>query len=197
MVTMRDVAERAGVTKQTVSNVVTGRVPVSPDTAARVRAAIADLGYTPNLVARSLATGTTNSVGLFVPTVTSAFYSAVVEEVEDVLGEHGYHLLLCTTRQDGSRARRHLESLSSRSVDALLVAGDDGLTDHLPLLTAARFPVVLCAWEGPPPGALPVVTIDYELAGRLAGEHLRELGHRRVAVVASLPAHADRVTGFC
>ncbi|MGW2223339.1 LacI family DNA-binding transcriptional regulator [Nonomuraea sp. NPDC001684] len=123
---MQDVAERAGVTKQTVSNVVTGRVRVRPETEARVRAAIAELGYTPNLVARSLATGTTMTVGLFVPTVASSFYSAVVEEAENVLEEHGYHLLLCTTRLDGDRARRHITGLTSRSVDALLIAGDNG-----------------------------------------------------------------------
>lgn len=196
MVTMRDVAERAGVTKQTVSNVVTGRVKVRPATAARVRAAIAELGYTPNLVARSLATGTTMTVGLFVPTVASSFYSAVVEEVENVLDERGYHLLLCTTRQDGERARRHLASLSSRSVDALLIAGDQDLIDHLPLLADAPFPVALCAWESDAPDTLPVVTIDYEHAGYLAGRHLRDLGHERVAVLASLPAHAHRVSGL-
>ncbi|MEZ0093505.1 LacI family DNA-binding transcriptional regulator [Streptacidiphilus sp. EB129] len=193
--TMQDVAERAGVTKQTVSNVITGRVPVRPATAARVRAAIDELAYTPNLVARSLATGTTKTVGLFVPTVASSFYSEVVEEVEDVLERNGYHLLLCTTRLDGERARRQLAGLSSRSVDALLIAGDRDLIDHLPLLAGARFPVVLCAWETEAPDRYPVVTIDYERAGFLAGRHLRELGHRRVAVLAS-PAHTVRVQGF-
>lgn len=188
MVTMQDVAERAGVTKQTVSNVVTGRIPVRPATEARVRAAIEELGYTPNLVARSLATGTTMTVGLFVPTVTSPFYSEIVQEVEDLLERAGYHLLLCTTRLDGERARRQLAGLSSRLVDALLIAGDRDLIDHLPLLADARFPVVLCAWETEAPDTHPVVTIDYERAGYLAGRHLRDLGHERVAVLASLLA---------
>ncbi|MCX4751591.1 LacI family transcriptional regulator [Kitasatospora sp. NBC_01287] len=195
MATMQDVAERAGVTKQTVSNVLSGRVRVRPATAARVRAAIDELEYTPNLVARSLATGTTMTVGLFVPTVASSFYSEVIEEVEDVLDRNGYHLMLCTTRLDGERARRRLAGLSSRSVDALLIAGDRDLIDHLPLLADARFPVVLCAWETEAPDRFPVVTIDYERAGYLAGRHLRELGHQRVAVLAS-PAHTARVAGF-
>ncbi|MDH6143639.1 LacI family transcriptional regulator [Kitasatospora sp. GP30] len=195
MVTMQDVAERAGVTKQTVSNVLSGRVAVRPATAARVRAAIDELGYTPNLVARSLATGSTKTVGLFVPTVVGSFYAELIEEVEDVLEEHGYHLLLCTTRLDGERARRHLAGLTSRSVDALLIAGDNDLIDHLPLLADARFPVVLCAWETEAPDRFPVVTIDYERAGYLAGRHLRELGHRKVAVLAS-PSHAVRIEGF-
>lgn len=195
MVTMQDVAERAGVTKMTVSNVVSGRLRVRPETEARVRAAIAELGYTPNLVARSLATGSTMTMGLFVPSVSAWFYSDIVEKVEDVLEEAGYHLLLCTTRLDGERARRHLAGLTSRSVDGLLIAGDRDLIDHLPLLADARFPVVLCAWETDAPDTLPVVTIDYEHAGYLAGRHLRELGHEQVAVLTS-PAHVRRLEGF-
>ena len=195
MVTMQDVADRAGVTKMTVSNVVSGRVRVRPETEARVRAAIAELGYTPNLVARSLATGNTMTIGLFVPTVSNWFYSDIVEEVEDVLEEAGYHLLLCTTRLDGERARRHLAGLTSRSVDGLLIAGDRDLLDHLPLLADARFPVVLSAWETDAPDNLPVVTIDYEHGGFLVGRHLRELGHEHVAVLMS-PDHLPRLEGF-
>ena len=193
--TMSDVARRAGVTKQTVSNVVTGRVRVRGDTAERVRAAIEELGYTPNLVARSLATGSTSTVGLFVPTVVGSFYAELIEEVEDVLHGRGYHLLLCTTRLDGERARRQFAGVSSRNVDALLITGDRDLMDHLPLLADAPFPVVLCAWETAVPAGYPVVTFDYPAAGRLAGEYLRELGHRRAAVLAS-PTHDVRVEGF-
>jgi len=195
VVTMQEVADRAGVTKMTVSNVVSGRTRVRPETEARVRAAIAELGYTPNLLARSLATGSTMTIGLFVPIVSSWFYSDIVEEVEDVLEEAGYHLLLCTTRLDGERARRHLAGLTSRSVDGLLIAGDRDLIDHLPLLADARFPVVLCAWETDAPDTLPVVTIDYEHGGFLAGRHLRELGHEHVAVLMS-PDHVPRLEGF-
>ena len=80
-------------------------------------------------------------------------------------------------------------------MDALLIAGDRDLIDHLPLLADARFPVALCAWETDAPDAFPVVTVDYEQAGYLAGRHLRELGHERVAVLAS-PAHTRRLDGF-
>lgn len=195
VVTMADVAARAGVTKQSVSNVVAGK-SVRPDTAARVRAAIEELGYKPNLVARSLATGTTMTVGLFVPTVANPFYSEVVEEVENVLVRHGYNLLLATTQNDADRTRQHLEILTARSVDALLVAGDRGVAAQLPTLAKANFPVALCAWETDPPNELPVVSIDYEHAGFLAGRHLRDLGHEQVAVVADLPAHSRRVDGL-
>ncbi|OLE28117.1 MAG: LacI family transcriptional regulator [Catenulispora sp. 13_1_20CM_3_70_7] len=195
MVTMADVAVRAGVTKQTVSNVVSGK-KVRPETLARVNAAIAELGYKPNLVARSLRTGTTSTVGLFVPSVANPFYSEVIEEVENVLVRHGYNLLLATTRDDPDYTRAHLENLAARSVDAMLVAGDAGVGPNLPMLAGAAFPVALFAWEGDPPAMLPVVSIDYEHAGFLAGRHLRDLGHRNVAVIADLPQHALRVAGL-
>lgn len=192
---MDDVARRAGVTKQTVSNVVRGRSVVRAETRAKVEAAIAELGYRPNLVARGLATGTTMTIGFIVPTIANPFYSAVVEEVESVLQEHGYHLLLATTRGEDKRARRHLTTLSSRSVDALLVAGDCDLSEQLPLLERLDVPVALCAWETDPPNTLPVVTIDYEKAGYLAGRHLTELGHRRPVVIADVSRHHARVAG--
>lgn len=195
MVTMAEVAARAGVTKQTVSNVVSGK-RVRPETAAKVNAAIEELGYKPNLLARSLRTGTTMTVGLFVPTIANPFYSEVVEEVENVLVRHGYNLLLATTRRDAEYARRHLEILKARSVDALLVACDAGVAQELAMLAEVSFPVALLAWELDPPDTLPVVSIDYEHAGFLAGRHLRGLGHERVAVVADWPAHAPRVAGL-
>ena len=195
VVTMADVAARAGVTKQTVSNVVSGK-KVRPETLAKVNKAIAELGYKPNLVARSLRTGSTSTVGLFVPSVANAFYSAVVGEVENLLVGHGYNLLRATTRDDPDYTRAHLENLTARSVDALLVAGDNGVEQQLPMLAAANFPVALFAWEGDPPTTLPVVSIDYQHAGFLAGSHLRDLGHRKVAVIADLPAHTPRVAGL-
>jgi LacI family transcriptional regulator len=195
VVTMAEVAARAGVTKQSVSNVLSGK-SVRPDTATRVQAAIKELGYTPNLLARSLRTGATMTVGLFVPSVANPFYSEVVEEVENVLVRHGYNLLLATTRDDPECTRKHLENLTARSVDALLVAGDTGVAQQLPLLAEAKFPVALFAWELDPPHTLPVVSVDYENAGYLAGRHLRELGHRKIAVVADLPSHAPRLAGL-
>ncbi|WP_424883407.1 LacI family DNA-binding transcriptional regulator [Streptomyces sp. SLBN-8D4] len=192
---MAEVAARAGVAKQTVSNVVSGK-KVRPETLAKVNTAIAELGYKPNLVARSLRTGSTATVGLFVPRVANAFYSEVVEEVENVLVGHGYNLLLATTRDDPDYTRAHLENLAGRSVDALLVAGDNAVEQQLPMLLEAAFPVALCAWEGDAPTTLPVVSIDYEHAGFLAGRYLRDLGHRNVAVIADLPAHSPRVRGL-
>lgn len=189
MATMLDVARRAGVTKQTVSNVINGRSWVSPKTRAKVEAAIAELNFVPNLVARSLATGSTQTIGFMVPSMAATFYAEMIEEVGDILDEQHYHLLVAATHHDPVRSARHLVGLTGRSVDGVLVAEDGTYPDDQP---AVNFPIVMCARESESPIALPVVTIDYDHAGFLAGRHLAEFGHRRVAMLSE---HPRRVAG--
>src|SRR5260221_8406007 len=97
MVTISDVATKAKVTTATVSNVITQRVPVSEKTRLRVLAAIEELGYRPNLVARSLARGKTLTLALLVPNVSNPFFAEIVEEIGHVADQHDYQLLLSIT----------------------------------------------------------------------------------------------------
>ena len=84
MITLADVARRAGVTPATVSHVLTERVTVSEKTRARVLQAIAELGYRPNLVARGLAQGKTATLGVLVPTISHPFFAEMVEEIASI-----------------------------------------------------------------------------------------------------------------
>ncbi|MGP3970766.1 LacI family DNA-binding transcriptional regulator [Streptomyces sp. 6N223] len=195
VVTIKDVAHRAGVTKQTVSNVINKRPVVSPDTRKRVERAIADLGYTPNLLARGLATGQTMMVGLVVPNITNPFYAELVEDLERSLETEGYSIALCTTYGDPVRARRQLEILRRRYIDGLILADDGSIGRHVDLLTEVGLPFVLCASETEYPSGATVVTFDHGRAGYLAAQHLRDLGHREVAVVGDIPAHEVRLEG--
>lgn len=197
MVTMADVARRAKVTKQTVSHVLSGNAPVSEQTRRRVLAAIDELGYRPNLVARGLAKGKTYIVALMLPTITNPYYAEIVEEVEAVAEEHQYHLLVCTTQNNPERGHRHIEVLSSRSIDGLLLLKDRYVQGELTQVMQKDFPTVLGGWEIEPyPDMLPVVTIDFRHAGYLAGNHLFTYGHRTVGVISELPAHTTRLQGF-
>jgi transcriptional regulator with XRE-family HTH domain len=94
--TLADVARAAQVTPATVSNVLSGRVRVAPDTRARVEAAIAALGYEPNLVARGLASRRTMMLALVVPSITNPFYAEVALALERRAAEHDYHLVIAT-----------------------------------------------------------------------------------------------------
>src|SRR5437667_781636 len=187
MTTLDDVARHVGVTSATVSNVITGKGSVSENTRSRVFAAIEELGYQPNLVARSLARKKTFTLALVLLTIANPFYAEIAEEIERVARQHGYQLLLCNTHKDTTIGREHLKALSSRWVDGLLVMG--GSLSLPDILSTARrgqrgLPMVLCIRsEEEQTVALPVVDIDFRYAGNLAAQHLLELGPRRVAVI--------------
>ena len=197
MATMTDVAKHAGVTKQTVSNVLSGKAVVREETRQRVLEAIEVLGYRPNLVARSLRKGKTSILAIMVPTIANPFYSDIVEEVERIAGEHEYNLLLCTSRKSAERAQNQLQILSDRSIDGLLLLDDSPISTELATVVQGQFPIILCNWEHEPyPDNFPVVSIDYREAGYLAGQHLLDVGLREhIAVIWESPAHHLRFQG--
>lgn len=197
MATIKDVARRAGVTAATVSYVVRGKDGVGEETRTRVLAAIDELGYRPNLIARGLVQRRTYTLALVLVAITNPFYPEVAEEVERIARERGYHLLLCHTHGEAAIGRGYLEGLLGRMVDGLLVmSGSLDVSDILAVVPR-RVPVVLVLTEEDTPApVLPSVGVDVRRAGELAARHLVELGHRRTAVIAHLPAHRHRLAGF-
>ena len=197
MATITDVARRAKVTRATVSNVITQRVSVSPETRARVLQAIEELGYRPNLVARGLAQGKTSTLALVIPTISNPFFAEVVEEVERVADQHDYQLLLSMTHRSPDEGRRHLERMASRWVDGFIVMGMAADIDDMLALKDGSKEVVLCVWnQDPRTQRLPLVDIDFRLAGELATRHLLECGHRRIATIVEEPVQRTRRQGF-
>lgn len=195
MVTIKDVALRAGVTKQTVSNVINRRPVVKADTRARVEQAIAELGYTPSLLARGLATGQTMMIGLVVSTLANPFHTELITYLERGLEVEGYGIALCTTDGDPERATRQLMTLKRRYIDGLILFDDGIVSRHLDLVRELGIPFVLCGTESEVPPGTPVVTFDHARAGYLVGEHLRDLGHREIGVIGDFPAHRVRLRG--
>ena len=191
---MKDIADLAGVTKQTVSNVINRPEVVDPRTRQRIETLIGELGYRPNLLARGLATGRTMMVGLIVPNLSNPFYAGLVEAIVRRLGEDAYHLVLCTTGGDPAQVEHQLGILDRRSVDGLLVA-DHAVLDRLETLERLALPTVFCSWEFAVPEGEVGVTYDFAASGRLAAQHLLELGHSQIAVIASLPEHQRRLAG--
>jgi LacI family transcriptional regulator len=197
MPTIADVARRAGVTTATVSNVLTGRVVVRPETRDRVLKAIAELDYRPNLIARGLAQGKTRTLALVVPTIANPFFAEVAEEVERIADLHDYQLLLCITRHSTEQGERHLERLARRWVDGFIVVSMAASSSDVLALARRGNPVLLGAWDtAVDTESLPRVDIDFQLAGRLATEHLLERGHRRIAAVVEVALQQARLDGY-
>lgn len=187
--TSRDVAARAGVSQPTVS-LVLSRNPnarVAPATRERVLKAAAELGYRPNVVARSLVRRRSYALGVIIPDVGNQFFADVVSGAERVATEEGYALFLCEQR--GAPLEKHIDALRARQVDGVIIdaAGASALAPNM----LAGLNVVLVD----EPGELrPGVASDAEGAGRLAAEHLLALGHQRIAFIGpSADVHGFRM----
>ncbi len=198
MVTIRDVAERAGVSKSTVSHVINGTRYVRPEVAERVRRAMAELNYTPNRLARSLRRKTTHTIGLITPDNANPFFAQVAQAVEEVCFRRGYTVLLGNAAGDVDRELRYIRVMVEKQVDGLIVAASGLDSEHLRPQVIGRTPVVLVD-RNLPDLDVDRVLADHRQGGRLATGHLIALGHRRIGCIAG-PAHtsagSERLAGY-
>ena len=198
--TLRDVAAAARVHPATASRALNPetRLLVSEETAQRVTAAAAKLGYRPNPVARSLRTRRSHTVGVLIPDLNNPLFPPVVRGLEDKLAGAGYVALIGNTDADASRERLIFEQMRARHVDGFVLAT---VTLHDRLLAeaaAADVPVVLMNRLSQD-YSFPSVSVDNEQGARMAVTHLARLGHTRIAHIAG-PQEAstgvNRLRGF-
>ena len=198
-VTLRDVAQRAGVSAMTVSRVVNGSGGVDAETQRRVEEAILALHYIPNRLARSLVSQQSKTIGLIVPDVVNPFFAPVVRGAETTARKAGYRVLLCNSEGDLRLEREYIEDLVSHRVEGLLLApaGDRSRLALLPLLKGG-FPLVLLD------RAVPETDCDIVISDNVAGarkltEHLVAVGHRRIAHFTDsddVSTGRDRLEGY-
>jgi len=179
-VTLKDVAKLAGVSAKTVSRVVNDQGEISDATRDRVLVAIEELGYRPNRLARSLTTGTTQSVGLIIPDISEPFFPELILGAESVARERGYNVFLCNANRDPELELRYVDLLTERQVDGLMIAGSRLEQEGLKTATQGRSVVILTPYVIP--DALLFSIDDFE-GGRQAGEYLVSLGHRRIGFI--------------
>jgi LacI family transcriptional regulator len=177
--TISDVARRAGVSPATVSRYLQG-VPVRAED--RVRDAIAALDFRPNAVARSLKSGSTMTIGLVIPDVTNPFFAAVVKGVESVARGAGYTTSLFNTDESIERESELVEILTDH-VDGLILAPVNE-RDRVPERTRGRGVPIVFVDRDVPGSEFDAVLIDNYGGGRIAGAHLLDHGHERVAIIS-------------
>jgi DNA-binding LacI/PurR family transcriptional regulator len=199
--TIRDVARLAGVSITTVSEALSGNRPVHSDTAARVHAAVEQLGYRPNRVAASMVTRATRTLGLMVPDIANPFFASLVCEVEHAAIVRCYTTVACSSRSNEDLEERYLDLLLDNQVDALIYDGDhERLRPRLERLAERGTVVVLMdRIDGLTSGPFVCVSSDHTAGGELAARHLLDLGHRRMGVVAGplrLETIIARLSGF-
>lgn len=198
-ITMKDVADYLQVSKQTVSAVINNKPGITDTTRVRVLSAIDELGYRLDYTARSLRTGRTRTIALFITDVSSPVAGKMASIAEDSVYAAHYTLVLYNTRDDVQRERSYIDSAIQRSVDGVLYVATRDDTTALDSLVEAGLPVVVLdrvprSYKGP------AVHLDNTRAGAIAAEHLLSLGHTRIAHIAgpeSVHISAERLRGFC
>jgi LacI family transcriptional regulator len=198
MTTIREVAESAGVSYATVSHVINNTRLVSPETRERVLAAMAELNYRPNALARSLRQGKTNTIGLVLPDSANPFFAEISRCIEDETFKKGYSVFLCNTELDIQRELFYVDVLSKKQVDGIIFVAAGDQADSLDFLVSRNMPVVMIDRDVPNVEVDAVLT-DHRLGGYLATRHLLELGHTRIACIAgpsSITPSAERIIGY-
>ena len=182
-----DVARRARVSAATVSAVLNESAFVSPGLKARVQAAVATLGYEPNLLARGLAKRQTKTIGMIVPDIANPFFPEVVRGAEDTVQTAGYTLLIASTDNDVEKEKLYLRLFLAKRVDGVILTKAPGRfpPDLQRAFARAGVPIVLLA-RTVPGFATDTVEMDDRGAAYEGVMHLRRLGYRRIGFIGGL-----------
>ncbi len=200
MSTISKVAEKAGVSRTTVSHVINHADRVSKSLRERVNAAIDDLGYVPNPQAKSLRTGRTDMIAILIPDIGNPFYTEIVKAVQEGLERAGLEALVYNTDVPGGHGTTHgrdyLRQINQKRVDGLIV-GEFALHGMDDELAKRDTPTVFIGHL--PNKAVDSVQFDYFGGGYILGEHLAQRGHKNIVQVTGPPVFKSamaRAAGF-
>jgi LacI family transcriptional regulator len=179
-VRMKDIAKKLGVSAVTVSKVLHDHPDISDETRKRVLDYIKKVDYQPNILARSLVTGHSFLVGLVVPDLLHPFFAEIAKSLSGSLGSKGYLLIIASSEEDPDLEAREIRQLQARHLDALVIASCAMDGSHIEKLTQQNEPYVLIDRNFSGIRSNFVGTDDVS-AGRIATEHLVQIGCRRIA----------------
>ncbi len=180
---IREVAERAGVSIATVSRTVNGVRAVRPDIAAKVWRAIEEVGYVPNTQARALVSGHSRILGLIVSDITNPFFPELIHGFEQVAVRAGFEVLLASTGYDPALMANTVRRMIERKVEGVAVMTSEMDPSLLGQLTDRHIPLAFVD-VGTPAPHVSNICVNYQSGVRQAVEHLRRLGHRRLAFIS-------------
>lgn len=200
MATQKQLAEIAGVSAGTVSNVISGSIRVSDRTRKRVLDAIRTLDYHPNLIARSLKTNRTNTLGIVIPEITNPFFPKVIRGAESAARENGYFLIVLNTDENEVLERELITMLKSQRVDGILLVSSAGKWREDKVATPSRLgPPIVCLDRLPEGLDVDTVRVDSRAAAEMGVTHLLSMGHREIAIITgplSLKHELERLSGY-
>lgn len=187
----------AGVSPSTVSRILNGTAVVSDEKRESVEKAVTTLGFVPNPIARGLAGGRTLSIGVITQAIDSPFYGLALRGIEQELDLAGYSALFVSGHWDAKEEAKCIDVLRSRRVDGMIVLSGR-LSDQVLKTCAKTMPVVVTGRSLEAPGLFSLNFDSFE-GGRLATQHLIDLGHRRIVFISGVANHpdaAERLRGY-
>jgi LacI family transcriptional regulator, fructose operon transcriptional repressor len=195
MVSIKDVAEAAGVSTATVSRVLSNGLHVRPEVRERVMAAVERLGYRPNLVARSLRSQQSTTIGLIVSDICNPFFTSVSRAVEDTAYEQGFSVILCNTDEFPEKEAMYLNLMRDTSVAGAIISPTRRTVANI---TASNFPFpTVVVDRSIPNGDVDVVLLDNVDAAYRLTSHLIEQGYRHIGALCSeMSTGLERQAGY-
>lgn len=198
MATIQDVARRAGVSPITVSRVINHSPYCSRKTVEKVEAAIAELGYVPNTLARSLRSKRTQTLALVLTDITNPFFTTLARGVEDTASSAGFNVIFCNTDESEAKEQKYIQLLLQKQVDGMLLVPALSHPDSVRTIRKQGTPVVVL--DRCMPGVeADVVRCDSEEGAYRLVRLLLDLGHRRIAVLTGhkeVSTAEDRAAGY-
>jgi len=185
--TIKDIARAAKVSTTAVSMALNNRPRIGPETRERILRIVKELNYRPNIVARSLVSRRSQTIGLIITTILNPFYPELAKGIEDKALELGYSIILCSTNQDLALEKYHIENLRSKGVDGFIFSSVKIKDPNVYALFEERFPFILVNRRIHDPSLdkkIDYVVLDNSSGAYQAMEHLYNLGHHRIGILA-------------
>jgi LacI family kdg operon repressor len=200
-VTMADVAKHAEVSKSTVSQYLNKRYDyMGEKTKKRIEKAIEDLGYHPNIVARSLKQKSTSTIAVIVANILHTFSTQVIRAIEDTCHEQDFHIIVCNADDDPRKEKKYINMLLAKQVDGMIIFPTGGNISLYQKMINEEYPIIFVDRYLP---NLPLcsVMLDNERAGELAVQHFIDKGYQQIGIITTsiiqnVTPRVERIRGY-
>jgi LacI family transcriptional regulator len=194
---LKDVARYTGFSISTISRALSNKSYVKEHTREKVLEAVRLLNYSPNIMARSLKNGRSNTIALFIPSIQNLIYPDLTRGVEDTARKNGYTVILCNTDENMEMEKSYINTLRPRLIDGFIIASMMPHSGYIKQLRKENFPVVLTlrAYDD----SIDAVIVDNKQAAYGAVKYLIERGHRKIAIALGnmeLNVYSERFKGY-